>query len=213
MQTITIGSNTYELCTVPSSPGAAAVSIGMNDTVGVSTSPYNRAEQVFEWVGGDYWDATITLPPMSLATAASWRGFLAELHGRARVFQLYDPGALSVSSDAASPVVDSSVSTNNLALTNTLVTRGWPASAIVLVAGQQLQVGYRLYSVCEAASADSTGAATVTVWPSLRETPADGTVIVLAQPQGLFRLASNRREIQWSPSRLTTVSLKCVEAR
>ncbi len=66
---------------------------------------------------------------------------------------------------------------------------------------------------CEIVNSDSGGNATLTVWPSIRETPADATPIVLAQPKGLFRLKANRRTIQWSPGRLTTLSFQCVEAR
>jgi hypothetical protein len=62
-------------------------------------------------------------------------------------------------------------------------------------------------------NSDSSGDATLAIWPSLRETPADGTALQLANPQGLFRLSSNRRPVQASPTRLTTFSLRAVEAR
>lgn len=215
MQTITINGNTYNLCTLPTRPGAAAIEIAMNDVVAVVTSPFTRQEQTQQWPGGDWWDATVTLPPMTREWAAPWRGFLAELRGRANVFQLSDPSAWAVQNRVVgTPVVNSSVDTYNLPMTWTLVTRGWtPSAQRLLLPGQQFQIGYRLYMACEVVNADSSGNATITTWPSLRETPVDGTAIVLKAPQGLFRLQSNRRAVQWSPRQLTTVSLPCVEAR
>lgn len=213
MQTITLGGNSYNLVARPAHPGPASVEIGMNDVVAVVTSPFTRQEQAQTWPGGDYWDATVTLPPMLAVTAAPWRGFLAELRGRGNVLQIFDPSAMKPGAGAVGAPVVHTTGGNNLPMTTTLTTTGWTASmAKVLKRGQQFQVGYRLYMACEDVDADSGGNASVSVWPSLRETPADATAIVLALPQGLFRLSSNRRAVEWSPGRLTTLSFKCVEA-
>jgi hypothetical protein len=94
------------------------------------------------------------------------------------------------------------------------VTSGWTHSVTrILKAADWFQVGYRLYRTCEDVNSDSSGNATISVWPSIRETPANGTPLILNSPKGLFRLANNRRAIHWSPARLTTISLQCVEAR
>jgi hypothetical protein len=215
MQTITIGANAYNLCAMPSTPGPTDIEIAMNDTVAVNTSPYTRWEQTQPWPGGDYWDATITLPPMTRATAWPWEGFLAELRGRLNVFQAGDPRAATpLGSGAGVPVVDSSNSATNLPMTWVLVTRGWkPNSYRLLLPGDHFQIGYRLHRVCEVANSDANGNATLTIWPSIRETPADGTALNLKAPVGLFRLTANRRSVQASKTRLTTMSLKFVEAR
>lgn len=215
MQTIVIGTSSYGLVTIPTTPGPADIEIGMNDAVASVLSPFTRTEQVQAWPGGDYWDATITLPPLTRAQAASWRGFLAELSGRQYVMQLGDATASGpLGTVRGAPVVDSTNLSNNLPMTKSLVTRGWAASAFrLLLPGDQFQIGYRLHMVTEVLNSDSTGAATVSIWPSLREQPGDGTALVLRSPKGLFRLAQNRRVSNWSPTRLTTVSLKCVEAK
>jgi hypothetical protein len=215
MITITIGSNSYNLCAMPSTPGPAEIELGMSDSVAVVESPFTKVQQVQPWPGADFWDATITLPPLRAAQAWAWEGFLAELRGKANVFQLGDPRAANgpQGSAAGTPVVATSGSAN-LPSTTSLVTRGWAASAFrLLLPGDQFQIGYRLHRVCEIVNSDSGGNATLTVWPSLRETPADGTEVVLAAPQGLFRLASNRRPIHASPQRLTTISFQCIEVR
>jgi hypothetical protein len=211
---ITIGSNTYNLCTMPSYPGPSEIELGMSDTVSVFTSPYTNVQQTQQWPGGDAWDATITLPSMYISTAWPWEAFLAELRGKANVFQLGDQRSLNPLGVATGTPLVSTSGTNNLPMTTALNTDGWTGSTgNLLLPGDKIQVGYRLYRVCEAVTSDVDGNATITVWPSLRETPANDTSIILTSPVGLFRLANNRRAIHWSPSQLTTVSFQCTEAR
>jgi len=213
--TITIGSNSYNLCAMPSTPGPAEIELGMSDSVAVVESPFTKQQQIQPWPGADAWDATVTLPPMPVAKAWPWEGFLAELRGKANVFQLGDPRAANgpQGSAAGAPVAATSGAAN-LPSTTALVTRGWAASAFrLLLPGDQLQIGYRLHRICEIVNSDSGGNATLSIWPSLRETPADGAPVILAAPLGLFRLASNRRVIHASPARLTSLSFQCVEVR
>ena len=51
----------------------------------------------------------------------------------------------------------------------------------------------RLHMVLEQADTDVSGGTTLTLWPTLRETVTDGTVIVVNNPEGLFRMAANKR--------------------
>ncbi|HKD62365.1 MAG TPA: hypothetical protein VKB47_18015 [Terracidiphilus sp.] len=214
MQTITIGSNTYNLVTLPSSPAPSDLGLGMNDAVAVQTSPFTRAEQTQYWPGGDFWDATITLPPLSSAQAAAWRGATAELSGRAYVVQLGDRSQKQPAGAALGIPEINAGSGLNAPMTKVLSTFGWtPNIARILLPGDYLQVGYRLYVVTEVANSASDGTASVSIWPSIRETPAGATPIILNQPVGLFRLAANRRSLQVSKDRLTTLSLSFVEAR
>ncbi|HEV2324564.1 MAG TPA: carbohydrate binding domain-containing protein [Terracidiphilus sp.] len=356
--------STFSLVSIPVAPGPASIEIGMSDAVAMFASPFSGVQQTQSFPGGDGWDATITLPPMYRATAWPWEAFLAELRGKANVFQLSDPrlsmppvgknlvmdsnyllgsaywtinAALPITAgvghdggnafvytgtgaDSGGPVnltapipvvpgrtytasayislpagvtasglavkradngvwfgyvnqvpgqsgritftftvpydcgavvilsnpvgtyplgaqaiysnyqleigatasaytrtygaLASTSGTQNLPMTTALYTKGWPASvSALMLPGDQFQVGYRLHRVCEQVNSDGSGNATISVWPSLRETPPDGTPLTLNRPQGLFRLADNRRVIHWSPSQLTTVSLKAIEAK
>jgi hypothetical protein len=217
MQTIVVQGHTFNLVTLPTSPAPVSIEIGMNDASTANASPFTRVEQTQYWPGGDFWDATVTLPPMSRAAAAPWEAALAELRGRANVFMLGDPrakGPIDKTILRGVPLVDSRVTGNNVAMATQLVTKGWaPSIGRLLLAGDLMQIGYRLYKVCETVASDATGAATIQIWPSLREWIPDGQAINLSNPQGLFRLASNRRTVQASITRLTTLSLPCVEAR
>jgi hypothetical protein len=213
MTTITINGQSYNLVTMPSSPGPSEIELGMSDAVSVFSSPFTGVQQTQQWPGGDNWDATITLPPMYLSTAWPWEGFFAELRGRANIFQLGDRrNTAPLGVGTGTPVVNTS--SDNLPMTTSLVTNGWTVSTSnLLLPGDKIQVGYRLYKVCEAVSSDGGGNATITVWPSLRETPTTGTSVILTNPVGIFRLTSNRRAIHWSPSQLTTCSFQAIEAR
>ena len=212
--TITIGSRSFTLCAMPSQPGPSDIEIGMSNTVAVVTSPFTKAEQTQEWPGADAWDGTITLPPMNRLQAWPWEGFLAELCGRLNVFQLGDPRAAVPMGNASGTPLVSTVGAQNLAMTRVLHTKGWTASTSrLLLPGDYLQIGYRLHRVTTQVDSDSSGNATLNIFPSLREQPADNTPLTLARPRGLFRLADNRRSIQSSPTRLTTTSIKFVEAR
>jgi hypothetical protein len=215
MQSITVGGNTYNLVAMPATPGPAEIEIAMNDAVAVVTSPFTRQEQTQTFPGGDFWDAMITLPPLSQAKAWPWEGFLAELRGRLNVFQCGDPRAAAPQgSGLGAPVVAQYGDIFNVRMTWVLATSGWaPAQSGLLLPADYFQIGYRLHRVCEPVISDAYGNATLTIWPSLRETPENGTPLNLNFPQGLFRLASNRRAIHSSKQRLTTISMSFVEAK
>jgi hypothetical protein len=55
------------------------------------------------------------------------------------------------------------------------------------------------------------GKANFAVWPSLREQPADGTPITLANTVGLFRLADNTRQWSYDVAQLYGISFKAAE--
>ncbi len=212
MTTITLGSNTYNLVTLPTSSAPAQMELGMTDSVAVVQSPYVPSQmQTQQWPGADAWDATITLPPLTAAQAADWEGFLAELRGPLNVFQIGDPRRTHPLGVATgTPTVAAGATLNGL----TLPTTGWTVSVTgILLRGDMIQVGYRLYRVCETVNSDSSGNATLAVWPSLREVPAASAAVTLTNPVGAFRLAAGRRASQFSPYRLTTMSFKATEVR
>ena len=68
-----------------------------------------------------------------------------------------------------------------------------PAGGTVglLLVGDYIQIGFRLYKVTDVASCDGNGNATISVWPNLRDQPVDGTAIITRNCKGLFRLAAN----------------------
>lgn len=196
---------------LPSTPAFKEVELIMNDTVAMSRSPFTGTTQVQAWPGADWWEASLTLPQLTQADAVVWSAFLGELRGMANVFYLRDPsyrGPFGVPQGA--PVVNGV----NVAMSQTLNTRGWkPSTFRLLLPGDLLQIGYRLHRVLDVVNSDATGAAAISIWPSIREATTDGEAIVLKQPQGLFRLADNRRSVLSTESRLSGISFKALEAR
>lgn len=211
--TITLGTNTYTLVSMPTSPGLASIDMTLTDSVAVVSSPFVPGQtQTQAWPGADCWSMTITPPKMARAAAAQWRGFMAGLRGMENVLQIGDPwGATPLGAATGTPLCNG---TANLAMATTLATNGWTASVTgILKAGDYIQVGLRLYQVTQDVDSDSTGAATLSIWPSLREAPANGASIITSSAKGIFRLAQNARTWHNDFNRLMSLSLKLTEVR
>jgi hypothetical protein len=95
-----------------------------------------------------------------------------------------------------------------------LHTVGWTAGKVgLLLPGDYLQVGYRLHRVLDIVNSDSSGNATISVWPSLREAPAASAPIILSNPMGLFRLGTNKRTWSADVTRTSRLSFPITEFR
>jgi hypothetical protein len=66
-----------------------------------------------------------------------------------------------------------------------------------MLAGDLIQIGYRMYKLTAPANSDSSGDSTLSVWPNLRDKPADGTTIQTRNCRCLFKLAHNSGN-KWS---------------
>jgi hypothetical protein len=183
----------------------------MSDAVAIVTSPFTGQTQAQVWQGADQWTGTITLPPLTQCEADEWIAFLGELRGMANCFFLGDPlKRIPNGTASGAPVVDGT----NMAGGSTLNTRGWTANTFrLLLPNDGIQVGNRLHKVVDSVNSDANGKAAISVWPSLREQPNDGQLVIVNNPQGLFRLASNKRTWSYSPSQLTSISFQIQEYR
>ncbi len=216
MSTITLGSNTYTLVTLPANPGFVDLTLTMDDTVAVVQSPFVPSQvQTQAWPGADGWKLQGTLPKMPNSVSGPWIGFLAALRGRANVFQAGDPTRTTPLGKAqGAPVVNGTISGGNAVSAYALNTRGWHASVYrQLLPGDYLQIVNRLYIAVAEVDSDGSGNAVIQIWPSLRETPADGAAIKLINPVGVFRLAGNSRPYHRTVDGLVQVSLQATEAR
>jgi hypothetical protein len=213
MATITVGGKQYTLISLPDTPAPAAVSITMTDTVSVVESPFAPGQsQTQIWPAADRWTFQIELPKMPRAVAVNWIAFLASLQGMQNVFQIGDPlGKIPAGAASGQPVVAAGSGLNAVGAV-ALQTRGWTANIYrQLMPGDYIQVGVRFYQIMAQVNADPSGNATLAIWPSLRETPADGTAISLVNPVGVFRLSSNKRQWHASPRTLTEIGFTCTE--
>jgi hypothetical protein len=182
--------NGWNIVAMPTTPGFSSLQVSYKVGTGVNTSPFTQQTQTLIWPGADIWTAHATLPPMNQQSFAPWLGFIHDCQGQANVFQLslaQNPHPQTTgSSNKGKPIVTGT----NPPMTNTLTTSGWPASTFrVLMPGDYIQLGYRLYMITDQANSDSSGNCTLQVTPSLRETPTAGESVILNSPKGLFRMA------------------------
>lgn len=166
----------------------AKVRLVANNIVGVSQSPFTAVQQVYKYTG-QFWEADITLPPMKREQAEYWISFLLKLNGSYGTFLLGDPNGQTARGVATgTPLVNGASQTGN-----ELITDGWTTSTTgILKAGDYIQLGSgataKLYKVLDDVNSDSSGNATLTLFPDLRTSPSDNATITVANPKGVFRL-------------------------
>ena len=206
--------------TYPISPPAIA-GLGPQDftmtelnVVGESESPFTLGQQIQQWPG-QILQAEFNLPPMLLAQAEQWIGFLGSLFGKFGTFLMGDynrptpQGAMS-----GSPLVSGS-NPNGL---NVLNVRGASLSVSNwAVAGDYVQVtaaggSQRIYKVLQNAASDGSGNVALQIFPNIRETIADGVTVVTSNCKGTFRLQENSVVWKVDKDKVYTISFKAKEA-
>lgn len=215
--TITVGGNPVNLVAMPAFPGLRSVDFTISDAVGIVTSPFTGQVQTMQWPGADMLKGTFTLPSLEPQNAQQWIAFLMQLRGMSYAFQIGDPLYKQPAGTPEGIPVSSAEapgSTGNTAMSQVLGTTGWtPSVAGLLLPGDYIQIGFRLYRCLDTVTSDSSGNASFQIWPSLRETVTDGTTIVTENTQGLFRLAMNDRKYSFDITRLTKMSFQFMEYR
>ena len=177
-------------------PVPKSVEWEMGDTVGSARSPFSQQQQIQQW-NASLLRASVSYQPMTDPQARPWLAFLAALQGVANIFQFGDPVLTGPQSPAA---VAGAVSGAN----QTGYTLNTTSSGLTL--GDWIQIGLRLYLVTSVAG----GA--LGIWPQIRETPADGTPLVITNTQGLFRLTKNQRKISVNTARHYGITFEIEEA-
>jgi hypothetical protein len=171
--------------------------------------------QTQQWPGADMLSGTATFAPLTQLQADQVISFLMGLRGFSYSFMLGDPlKTVPRGSALGSPAVDNTQNNGNPAMSQQIGTKGWTAEAAgVLLAGDYIQVGYRLHRVVYDVNADSSGNAVLVIWPSLREVPTDSSAIATSNCQGLMRLADNKRTWSSDYTKLTRISFPFMEYR
>ncbi len=189
--------------------GQTDVTLRAVNVVGVQEGPFSlkRETQVFP---GARWEMEIAFLPTVREEAQRLEAWLLSLRGRAGTFRLADPYrsiplGVHVSPGQVGPTAATAGSEE-------IPTDSWdPDTPDVLKAGDFLEIGQRLHMVLEDVSSDVAGAATIKVWPPLRETYADGTTITYQNARGVFSLDSNAVEFTRGVNGLNGAMLRAVE--
>ena len=164
---------------------AAERLIGLTQT---HESPFDGTLQTLEMPGAR-WELTATWPTLGPDDRRLMAAFLASLRGRAGRFA-FSPAQWSPrrATGGGTPVVN-----GDFQVGSALSTRGWTALAQVMRAGDWLSYvdtrgRRRLHLVVADASADAAGVAALSISPPIRRAGADGAVVDVVAPAGVFML-------------------------
>lgn len=190
--------NGWNILTLPAWPPAPReIEWQLDDVIATARAPFSQQQQAYDWQNA-LLSASLSYPPMSKITARAWFAFLTALRGVTNVFQFGDPLWEGPQNPAAVPgTVTGSGQTGFGLLT----------SSSGLTPGDWFSIGLRLYMVT------SVSGGTLGIWPNLRESPADGSDLVVANPQGLFRLTKNQRVLSVDYMRFYGLTFEIEEAR
>lgn len=199
---------------LPTTKGIKAIRLTAKNAIGVSTSPFSYAQQVYKHQG-QRWQAEVAMPPMSRAEAEEWFSFLVKLKGQFGTFLIGDPHSAprgSASSTPGTPVVNGASQTGD-----TLAIDGLPASATgYLKAGDYIQLGSgsaaQLYKVLNDVDSNASGEANLDIWPDLRSSPADDATVVVSDAVGVFRLSTNEIGVDINEIELFGITFAAIEA-
>ncbi len=189
----------------------SGLTIRARSAVGMSSSPFTYAQQVYAHQG-DMLEADIELPPMQRADAEAWISFLWALNGMEGTFTMGDPLNVTPRGTWAggSPLVKGGSQTGR-----TLNADGLSAGATAK-GGDWLQLGSgasaHLHRVVQDATANGSGEITLEIFPRLRSSPADNDPITIASAVGLWRLASNTREYAVREAQFYGLRFSVIEA-
>ena len=173
--------------TQPGVTAPSSIEWDANEAVAVNESPYTFQSQTYDWMASIL-TGTVSFPAMNRYSYDAWGAFILACRGQLNGFLLGDPKAnLPKGKASGTPLVNGANQTGY-----SLASHGWTANKFgILLPGDYLQIGYRLYRVTASVNSDGSGNATIPLWPNLRDLPADGTAIVTRNCKGLFRLAAN----------------------
>lgn len=188
--------NGLNVISTPAYPAPSSLTFTNTDFSAPSNNPFSGNQQIIDWQAS-LLSASVQLPPMSADGGGDdWAAFLMQCRGMVNAFLIGDPTKKtpkgSMLTTGASPLINGD---NQVGYQ--LKTKGWqPSAQGVLKRGDWIQVIYRLHKVLDDVNADASGNATIAIYPPIRESPADGSVLTITNTVGLFRLASNSNN--WS---------------
>jgi len=201
------------IITMPSLSGFSSSRFSVQYNTQSHESPFTKTVQTLE-LSGARWVATYVLPPKLRADAAAWLVFLAQLRGRANRFYAGDPlGLTPRGSVPGTPLVNGASQTGS-----SLVTDGWTASqSNILLPGDYVAwitpTSWReLHVVTTAVNSDSSGNATISIAPPIRESPANNEALITTNPVCVMMLTDDEQAV-WEErdNGQFIISFSCIE--
>ena len=197
---------------LPTATGIKSVVISPISIVGVTRSIYTLEEQV-QVHPGQAWQANINLPIMNDVNAQEWIAFFLSLNGVQGTFLMSDPtralprGAAFSNRNPSPLVAGAGQVGNELDIDNC------PSSITdYLKRGDYIQIDYGYHRLLGDVSTDSSGEASLSIWPNLRRSPADDGSVRTINPVGIWRLISPTSFYTDSDFLFKEMSFSCIEA-
>lgn len=193
----------------------AEVSVGNHDANTFQASGFTGRGVVQEFEA-DYWTVNLGYRGLDRATAQPVIAFASALRRSKGTFVLPFPGYSSPLGAAKDNPSSPSVDGGGQAGSEELLVQSAPASIQNwLLAGDIIQVGPanrpHWHRVLQDVTTNGSGAATIDVWPRIREGAADGDQVSLNSPLCLFRLIDDF-ETALSPPVQHRLDFSCREA-
>lgn len=190
----------YPISLPTTSIGIANISLGAENAVAVSSSPFTYKQQVIQHPG-QRWTATVTIPPVRREFAEPWVAFLLALRGQVGTFLLGDPAGAAPRGTATSATITGTTGASSVSVTMTGT----------LLAGDYIQLGSGSDATLHKVVQDQNGSGTLEIWPALRK---DRTAVsaTLTSARGLFRLATNQQNWSINESSVYGITFDAVEA-
>jgi hypothetical protein len=194
--------------------GVAGITIRAVNQTAMTMSPFTYKQQIHTHTG-KRWEAEVQLPPMKYDDAEQWIAWLLSLNGMSGSFLMGDPNRAtprgSAATAAGTPVVNGANQTGS-----SLAIDGLPASATgYLKAGDYIQLGSgataTLYKVVVDVDTNSSGEATLDLWPNIVTAPTDGATVVVINTAGRWRLNSGQQDWSINAASIYGVTFACIQ--
>lgn len=137
----------------------------------------------------DRWVGAYITPLLSQTQHDLFHAWVLSLQGRTGTFQAFDPDRKQPSTLSGGFPGNGQV--NGAGQTGTsLATSSWPASSLILRAGDLVQIESQLYEMTADVNSDGLGEATLSFEPEIRTSPADLASVITSSPVMIARLSS-----------------------
>jgi hypothetical protein len=199
---------------LPSHTRIRGTSLRAVNAVAVERSPFTFSGQA-QASAGQMWQADIQLPPMKYADAEQWIAWLVSLRGQFGTFTMGDPMrciARGIARGTDTVTVNGGSQTGQ----DLNITSDQTSETGYLKAGDYIQLGSgssaTLHKVLVDANTDSGGNASLTLWPSIRTAPVNGSAVVVQDAVGRWRLATNESEWSVNEAAIYGINFSAMEA-
>ena len=199
---------------LPTSIGIAQIELRATNAVAISRSPFTFSTQVHAYTGSA-WQADVSLPSIRRDLAEDWVAWLLSLRGQLGTFYLGDPNAVTPRGSARD--TDTVFTSAAVSSGSSIAVDSAPTSITgYLKAGDYIQVGTgtarQLFKVLADVDTNSLGEATIDVWPNVRTSIANDSLITVENTKGLFRLSSNEQTYSINEASFYGISFGAMEA-